>query len=78
LIFESAESLIAKTLEHFQHEEKILESLEYQGLPEHRAAHEVISKEFTRDEERTRATANSGSTGPYEVLPRLVAQAFAK
>ena len=46
LIFESAESLIAKTLEHFQHEEKILESVEYQGLPEHRAAHEVISKEL--------------------------------
>jgi hemerythrin len=77
MIFESAESLIAKTLEHFQHEEKILESVEYQGLPKHRAAHEVISREFTRDEERTRATPDLGSTGPYEVLPRSVAQAFA-
>jgi hemerythrin-like metal-binding protein len=46
LIFESAESLIAKTLEHFQREEKILESVEYRGLPENRAAHEVISKEL--------------------------------
>jgi hemerythrin-like metal-binding protein len=45
-IFSAADALIARTLTHFRHEEKILAVVGYEGLPQHRAAHIVLLKEI--------------------------------
>jgi hemerythrin-like metal-binding protein len=45
-IFGAADALIAKTLTHFRHEEKILAVVGYEGLSQHRAAHIFLLKEI--------------------------------
>ena len=62
-ILESAESLIAKVLEHFQKEEMALEAVGYPGVAKHRAAHELIAEHVLQiknalEERQIRAALN--------------------
>jgi hemerythrin-like metal-binding protein len=45
-IFDAAEALIKQTQEHFRHEEKILATVGYKRLAEHRAEHAHLAKEL--------------------------------
>jgi hemerythrin-like metal-binding protein len=45
-IFSAADALIARTLTHFRHEEKILAVVGYEGFSQHRAAHIYLLKEI--------------------------------
>ena len=54
------DGLITYTVEHFNHEERVLTRYDYPGLADHRHQHELLKKQV--QEFRAKAASGGGST----------------